>query len=248
MSLLRLLRAEVLLEFFNIRRSPAQSVLAIALMVALFMLLVGFARTVAGDVNPLSLTRLVVGYLLVLLTLPFVSGPSSALAEQNKSGMLENLLLAGYPLAWLLVAKTLVRYLLEIPKLALSAAVLIVLTKISLVWDLRALYLLVFFMVMALGLGFLLASLSLLVREARVPIMLAQLALFPLLLGDFPNLWLIPLAPAAYQIKSMLIGKQAGVVEPVLVVATSFLVLALGVRLFSYAEHMVRTKGWLGHQ
>lgn len=252
------LSAEMRREFVQLRRYPTELLSEVAVVVIVFYGLFLGASYMAGTTTfGNRLSDVIIGYALWTLALTSISTMGFEVANEALNGTLEQVFLSPYGSRWILFCRNVANVIIG---LVLTVIVLILVMAITGHWlvlsplDLIPALLMI---VAAAGVGFLVASVTILMKRSNQFLNLLQFALLFLIMSPIAGLtgpWkivgiLAPFSPIVALLRGMMTtGMGLGVGQWLLwsIINAAFW-LGLGVWVFGIAQRQARTRGSLSH-
>ncbi|MCL6626173.1 ABC transporter permease [Alicyclobacillus shizuokensis] len=254
-----LLGAEMRREWIQLRRYPTELASQLVVIVAIFYSLFLGASYMAGTTTfGNRLSDIIVGYTLWTLAIASVDVMGWTIATEALNGTLEQIFLSPYGARCILLARNAVNVIFNLIFSAFTLLIIMALTGRWLTispWDLLPGFLMT---VAAMGLGFLVASATILVKRSNQLLNLLQFVLLFLVMspfGSLPGAWhlvslVVPFAPMVTLLRHMMThgvplwSDSQWLYFSITNAAVWFLI---GLAVFSVAERRARKQGVLGH-
>lgn len=254
---LLLLQAFFKMEFITFRRYWVNSFGGMLTIYVIFLVLFGGYQGLRGlgGMEGDTAEVIVVGYVLWFFMLATYQDVWYTLRTEAQQGTLEQLYMSIHSFGWIMGAKVIARFFINLVSVAILLGAALLTTGITLNLDLLSLMpVLIGTLLSSLGIGFLIGGITLIFKRIDSYTQMVQfvlIALIALPAERVPWMRLLPGSYGAALIRSVLVDGSnlwgLGVGNLALLFAVGLLHLAVGYGVYSLCEKRAMLHGMLGH-
>ncbi|MFT5163033.1 MAG: ABC-2 type transport system permease protein [Alteromonadaceae bacterium] len=235
-------------------RYPLEFVSGIFMLTFVFYSLVLGIRFVAGD-SPIiggRIDMLVVGYISWLLVSHSVMTVTNQIADEAKTGTLEGLLLSYHSPGIIFLLRSLVSALINGIKTALILLLVLLLTDVSLNFNIINLLPLITMILAAIGLGLIAGGATLLLKRTQTLLAPLQFLLMFVVMTPFEQLQnvfsllsgFLPILPSVMLLRQMMVtGMEPAMTDMLLLLLNAGVYLTIGILVFGRFVAYTKRKG-----
>ncbi|QSO52287.1 ABC transporter permease [Alicyclobacillus curvatus] len=253
------LLSEIRREWILFRRYPTELLSQlVVIIVAFYGLFLGASYMAGNNMAPGRLDAVIVGYLLWTLAMGAVGAMGWDIMNEAQNGTLEQVMLSPLGLTRILLLRSIVLFVYNIMFTIAVLFIIMSLTGRHLTVSVSAVIPLGLAMACAIGIGYLVASVTILFKRSSQFLGLLQFVLLFLVMTPFASLHgflrmvslLIPIAPMNALLRQMMI-RHGGLNAPhdwlLWSIVNAVIWVALGMFVFVKASKRAKRKGILGH-
>lgn len=235
---------------------PAEEIVETFILAIFFYMIFLGAKFMAGPTAQFGerLDAIVVGYIVWLLLMHTYSGIAHSLQQESSTGTLEQLIATPPGIARIFFLRAMADVTVSLVLTTVVAFLIMLLTGSRLHVSPAMVLPVAGIILSSTGLGFLVGSLVFLFKQIRSILMICQFALLFAVMVPIEN-WslpgkllgsLLPVAPGAAALRTILVQQQADMMMMLLAVLNGFLFLAFGMWVFMRAEARAKRRGLVG--
>jgi len=251
--------AEFRRQFINLRRYPTEFVSQIVIVVAIFYgLFLGANYMAGGHMFGNRLSSVIVGYIVWGLIVDSVGSMGFNIANEAQNGTLEQVYLSPLGPTWVLLLRNLAELLYTLIFMSIVMVLIMFLTGRQLILSPLDLVPAILAVGASMGIGFMVASVTILFKRSQQLLALLQFVLLFLVMTPFTTFegaWrvlgiVVPMAPMVGLLKDMMVNNVSIFHDGVWVlwsIVNLALWLAIGTTIFRAACNKARRKGTLSH-
>lgn len=251
--------AEFRRSWLNLRRYPSETISSLIVVVVVFYgLFLGASYMSGNSIFGNRLGDMIVSYSLWTMVLMSVGNMGWSIANEAQNGTLEQVLLSPLSPGVIMLLRNLAELLYTIGFTAATIVLILLVTGRRLTLSVLDFVPLLLAVGASIGLGYMIASMTLLLKRTQQLLNLVQFVLLFVIMTPFttlPGMWrdaatVIPLAPMVGLLTQMTVY-GTGIEAPgnwlLWSLVNMFLWLGAGYWIFARAFHKARSKGVLGH-
>lgn len=251
--------AELRRELIQMRRYPTEFASEIVTVTAIFYgLFLGGSYIAGHGILGSRLSDVIVGYAMWALMLGAVGNMGWMIANEAQNGTLEQVCLAPVRIRTIFALRSLANLIYNLLFTAISLALIMLLTQHTLHFTPMEIVPIVMAVAVSIGVGYLVASITILFKRSNQFLNLLQFALLFLVMTpftDLPGVWkylsvVAPVAPMMDVLRHLATGQGHFSGEStwlLLGVVNVVIWLAVGYGVYGLAHNRARGRGVLGH-